>query len=115
MSEKTGRARGGRIAAAASYTDDTGHAHEVGVQRAGGRWRVLDRCKQALWLVETVEESPEEGYEAAAALAVDYAAQQQAYSDGSRADSPLPRPVELALAGAEAGAGAVADSRRAAA
>jgi len=69
-------------------------AHEVVVVRdRNGRWQVVDRGATDLTLVETLT-GHDDRFDQAIAVADDYAAQQQAFHDGSREDDPQPRPSQ---------------------
>jgi hypothetical protein len=76
---------------AARYRARDGTEHQVLVERsAAGRWRVLDAVDDDAIVVDTLT-GQNDRLDQAAALARDYAAEQQAHHDGARLDDPLPR------------------------
>ena len=69
--------------------------HEVTVSRdPAGRWQVLDTGGSATVLVETLT-GHDDRLDQALALARDYAAEQQAFHNGTRESDPLPRAVAI--------------------
>ncbi len=80
---------------AARYDARDGTEHRVLVGRSPqGGWCVLDRTPDGVTIVDTL--SSDERSEQVAALARDYATEQQAFHDGERLDEPLPRPAHNA-------------------
>src|SRR3954451_25467548 len=72
-----------------------GEWHEVLVTRVPcGRWQILDATRSELVVVETLT-GHDDRLDQALAVARDYAAEQNAFQDGSRHDDPLPRPVRI--------------------
>jgi hypothetical protein len=79
-------------ATAACYRARDGTEHRVLVERsAAGRWRVLDAVDDDDAIVVDTLTGQDDRLDQAAALARDYAAEQQAHHDGARLDDPLPR------------------------
>jgi hypothetical protein len=77
---------------AARYHARDGSEHRVLVERIPeGRWRVLDAVGNHSIVVDTLA-GPDDRLDQAAALARDYAAEQQAHHDGKRLVHPLPQP-----------------------
>ena len=68
--------------------DGTDHLVTTG-RTPGGRWRVLDTVADRAIVVETLT-GHDEAQAQAQALALDYAAEQQAFHLGLRAHDPLP-------------------------
>jgi hypothetical protein len=86
---------------AASYRARDGTEHEVVVMRGPqGRWRVLDAVAGAAVVVDELT-GHDDRLDQAAALARDYAAEQQAYHHGGRLDDPLPTTRPAPRAGEE--------------
>jgi hypothetical protein len=79
--------------ALARYRARDGTDHRVSVDRAPeGRWRVLDTVADRVIVVETLTGHDDRRAQAQAqALALDYAAEQQAFQLGLRAHDPLPK------------------------
>jgi hypothetical protein len=76
---------------AAHYHARDGTEHQVLVERSPeGRWRVLDAVENDAIVVDTLT-GYDDRLDQAAALARDYAAEQQAHHDGARLDDPLPK------------------------
>ena len=76
---------------AATYRAPDGSQHDVLVLTTPtGRWRILDTTDTTVVHVETLT-GFDDLLSQATALACDYAAEQQAYSDGERLEDPLPR------------------------
>jgi hypothetical protein len=61
---------------------------------AAGRWQVLDCAVLDTIVVETLT-GHDDRLDQALALARDYAAEQQAFRDGTRESDPLPRPLTM--------------------
>lgn len=59
-----------------------------------GRWQVLDGAGSETVVVETLT-GHDDRLDQALALARDYAAEQQAFQDGSRESDPFPRPLSI--------------------
>ena len=77
--------------ALARYRARDGTDHLVSVERTSeGRWRVLDTTGEQTIVVETLTGHDDRQVQARA-LALDYAAEQQAFQLGLRAHNPLPR------------------------
>ena len=70
--------------------DGTDHLVSVG-RTPEGRWRVLDTAAGATIVVETLTGHDDRQAEARA-VALDYAAEQQAFQLGLREHDPLPKP-----------------------
>ena len=78
--------------ATARYRARDGTDHLITVGRTPeGRWHVLDTAAGAAFVVETLT-GHDDLQAQAHALALDYAAEQQAFELGLRAYDPLPRP-----------------------
>jgi hypothetical protein len=76
-----------------------GERHEVLVTRhPSGRWQVVDAAGSQTVVVETLT-GHDDRLDQALALARDYAAEQQAFQDGSRESDPFPRPLPIDYAG----------------
>ena len=76
---------------AARYRARDGTEHQVLVERDPERgWRVLDAVGDDAIVVDTLA-GEDDRLDQAAALARDYAAEQQAHHDGQRLDDPLPK------------------------
>jgi hypothetical protein len=76
----------------ARYRARDGSEHRVAVERTPeGRWRVLDIAGDTTVLVETLT-GHDDRLDQANALARDYAAEQDDYHRGNRADDPLRGP-----------------------
>jgi hypothetical protein len=76
----------------AHYRARDGTDHLVTVGRSPeGRWRVLDTSADTATVVETLT-GHDDRQAQAQALALDYAAEQQAFQLGLRAHDPLPKP-----------------------
>jgi hypothetical protein len=77
---------------AARYHARDGTEHHVLIERSeDGRWRVLDAVGDDAIVVDTLT-GQDDRLDQAAALARDYAAEQQAHHNGQRLDDPLPKP-----------------------
>ena len=77
----------------ARYRAQDGDEHLVAVERTPeGRWRILDIAGDDTVVVETLT-GHDDRLAQAEALAHDYAAEQDAYHHGQRADDPLPLPA----------------------
>ena len=77
--------------ALARYRARDGTDHLVSVDRtAEGRWRVLDTAAGHVGVVETLT-GHDDRQAQARAVALDYAAEQQAFQLGLRAHDPLPK------------------------
>ena len=77
--------------ALARYRARDGTVHLVSVDRTPeGRWRVLDTTADRAIVVETLT-GDDDRHAQAQALALDYAAEQQAFALGRRDHHPLPR------------------------
>jgi hypothetical protein len=77
--------------ALARYRARDGTDHLVSVDRAPeGRWRVLDTVEDRVIVVETLT-GHDDRQAQARAVALDYAAEQQAFQLGLRDHPPLPR------------------------
>jgi hypothetical protein len=80
------------LVTAARYHARDGSEHRVLVERIPeGRWRVLDAVGNHSIVVDTLA-GPDDRLDQAAALARDYAAEQQGRHDGERLVDPLPKP-----------------------
>jgi hypothetical protein len=78
----------------ARYRARDGDEHLVAVERTPeGRWRVLDIAGEHTVVVETLT-GHDDRLAQAEALARDYAAEQDSYRRGARADDPLPAPSD---------------------
>ena len=81
----------------ARYRARDGTDHRVTIGRTPeGRWRVLDTTGEQTIVVETLTGHDDREAQARA-LALDYAAEQQAFQLGVRVPDPLPKP-ESAIA-----------------
>jgi hypothetical protein len=79
----------------AHYRARDGTDHLVNVDRTPeGRWRVLDTVADRVIVVETLT-GHDDRQAQARAVALDYAAEQQAYQLGLRGYDPLPRPESV--------------------
>jgi hypothetical protein len=78
--------------ALARYRARDGTDHLISVDRTPeGRWRVLDTVADTAIVVETLTGHDDRKVQAQA-LALDYAAEQQAFQLGLRTHHPLPKP-----------------------
>jgi hypothetical protein len=78
--------------ALARYRARDGTDHLVSVDRTPeGRWRVLDTVADRVTVVETLT-GHDDRQAQARAVALDYAAEQQAFQLGVREHDPLPKP-----------------------
>ena len=90
------RERRARAATVAARYRTAVEWHEVLVRRdAAGRWQVLDYAIPDTVVVETLT-GHDDRLDQALALARDYAAEQQAFRDGTRDSDPFPRPLPTA-------------------